>query len=324
MRDVSCLDLSVRMVKAGYSKTTSLTRVLHERLRWRRGDNSKVREWNEQHHFWHWEDIIFGSSSWTNSHSEGSQGYCLTSVGCVTLAILRDGKKWYQDRENWQKLTVDAVPFGNKYLTQVNCSPSRFALWRRILSDDATQAVAKLQQIFEKWRPPYEFLLYNGKIFRATVMNLWSRCAYRPSGNKTVERNHRAIKSRAMRTRKSPSNIVFWHNMAFQDEDLKSSPVSSVYERIPAPREIWMLRFLMGVLSRAGSYRHNVLMKLPNARWTTRWTEGDVADVPSVTSIEVDDVPLHVADCSFADVGYENSVVTVTVMARTLEESTMP
>lgn len=39
------------MVKAGYSKTGSLTRVLHERLRGRCGDNSKVKEWNEQHHF---------------------------------------------------------------------------------------------------------------------------------------------------------------------------------------------------------------------------------------------------------------------------------
>ena len=45
--------------------------------------------------------------------------------------------------DDWQRVTVDVTHYGlQKYLTMVDCGPSRFAIWRIIRSESETEVVS--------------------------------------------------------------------------------------------------------------------------------------------------------------------------------------
>ena len=121
--------------------------------------------------------------------------------------------------KDWQRLVLDVTQHGcQKYLTIVDCGPSRFAIWRNIQNKSESQVVSVLRQIFSQFGPPIEILCDNTKSFRSNLMQqfckLWKisltfRCACRPSGNGIVERNHRTIKRMSARCGKS----TFWCNI---------------------------------------------------------------------------------------------------------------
>ena len=104
----------------------------------------------------------------------------------------------------------------------VDCGPSRFAIWRNIQNESESQVVSVLRQIFSRFGPPIEIFCDNAKSFRSNLMQgfckLWKisltfSCAYKPSGNGIVERNHRTIKRMSARCGKSIDYSVFWYNI---------------------------------------------------------------------------------------------------------------
>uniref|UniRef100_A0A0K2V2W1 Putative LOC101234602 [Hydra vulgaris] n=1 Tax=Lepeophtheirus salmonis TaxID=72036 RepID=A0A0K2V2W1_LEPSM len=85
-----------------------------------------------------------------------------------------------------------------KFLTVIDCGPSRFAVWREVLRESEEEITRIINQIFSELSPPNHYL-DNGRSFRSAMLtNLcskWSvkvifRCTYRPSGNGIIERHH--------------------------------------------------------------------------------------------------------------------------------------
>ena len=204
--------------------------------------------------------------------------------------------------KNWFRLALDVTHYGNhKYLTCVDCGPSRFALWREIRSEDATTISRELEQIFRERGPPNELLMDNSMSFRSKQLKelceKWGvrqrfRGAYRPSGNGIVERNHRTIKRMAARTSASPLDMVYWYNLAPMEGSQAPSDMLFTYawknmepddeENIEADN-----RFHIGDV---------VFCKPPDSKCTSRWDSGIVTGVLSTTNVEVDGIPRHVAD----------------------------
>ena len=73
--------------------------------------------------------------------------------------------------EDWKRLVLDVTHHDcQKYLTIVDCSPSRFAIWRNIQNESESQVVSVLRQIFSQFGPPIEILCDNAKSFRSNLM----------------------------------------------------------------------------------------------------------------------------------------------------------
>ena len=82
----------------------------------------------------------------------------------------------------------------------------------------------------------------NGVVFRSnelsTLCEKWCvlkmfRCAYRPAGNRIVERNHRTVKRTAARVQICQLQAVFWYNLTptiGAQED--STPASLKYKYV--------------------------------------------------------------------------------------------
>ena len=211
--------------------------------------------------------------------------------------------------ENWSRLAIDTTHFGNRcYMTVVDCGPSRYAIWRKVRSENAEDVATVLEELFRERGPVAEVLCDNSTAFRsqrlAALCRQWNvrqrfRAAYRPSGNGIVERNHRTVKRMAARGGITPLKAVFWYNLAATDvRDPSSAPSGGVFAyrwrhpavepKDPAPREEKDPdRYRVG---------DQVLVKPPGARCTTRWTTGQVTGVVSNNTVLVDGVPRHVLD----------------------------
>ena len=124
--------------------------------------------------------------------------------------------------KTWQRVAIDTTHYKRHlFLTLCDCGPSRFAIWRRIPSEDEATVAKQLEAVFCEYGPPDELLLDNSASFRSALVRkaceAWNvrlrfRCAYRPSGNGIVERNHRTVKRIAERAQISPERAVFWYN----------------------------------------------------------------------------------------------------------------
>ena len=118
---------------------------------------------------------------------------------------------------------MDVTHYGlQKYLTMVDCGPSRFAIWRIIRSESETKVLSVLRQVFSQFGPPAEIFYDNGSSFTSKLMRdlceFWAvrltfRCAYKPSDNGIVERKHRTIKRMSARSGRSVEYSVFWYNV---------------------------------------------------------------------------------------------------------------
>ena len=76
--------------------------------------------------------------------------------------------------------------------------------------------------MFSQFGPPAEILCDNSRSFTSKLMHdfceFWAvrlvfRCAYKPSGNGIVERNHRTIKRMSARSGRSIEYSAFWYNV---------------------------------------------------------------------------------------------------------------
>ncbi|QQP56921.1 Putative LOC101234602 [Caligus rogercresseyi] len=61
---------------------------------------------------------------------------------------------------------MDVTHVGNvKFLTIVDCGPSRFAVWRALNSESETEVCQKVGEVFSQMGPPGEVLCDNGEDF---------------------------------------------------------------------------------------------------------------------------------------------------------------
>ena len=205
----------------------------------------------------------------------------------------------------WCRLAIDVTHFGRQaYLTLIDCGPSRFAIWRKVGSENAGEISAHLEEIFRERGPPEEVLMDNSLAFHSqcveTLCDLWGvhrryRAAYRPEENGIVERHHRTVKARAVRANADPREIVFWYNLAAK-EGIKgeSAPCASVhgYEwRHPS-----VLPPAKMEKSSQVSVGDRVWVKPPGGSCTSRWLEGRVTGVTSENNVSVNGVPRHILD----------------------------
>ena len=207
--------------------------------------------------------------------------------------------------QNWQRIAIDITHYGTyKYITVIDCGPSRFCIWRRIPSETKEQVVTILLEIFAERGPPQELLMDNSATFRSEqveqVCEKWGvsrvfRCVNRPSGNGIVERNHRTIKRMAARSKGSIQEMVYWYNLTpkegLNDESSPSSQLFNYKWRCRCEpikcKECKETTFLAG---------EPVFVKPTNPNCTSKWRQGVVTKQLSPTSIEVDGRPHHVAD----------------------------
>ena len=163
-------------------------------------------------------------------------------------------------------------------------------------------------------------LFDNSSSFRSQILeelcSRWSvlrkfRCAYRPSGNGIIERNHRTIKRMAARTGKAPTLMTFWYNSApFADDDIPSSLLYRYNQRNPAVSTASQdNRGTFG----GCTVSESVYIKPERAKCTT-WSKGTVTGLPSTTWVEVDGIPRHVVDCRLVpEVTVDASIAPVKV-----------
>ena len=206
--------------------------------------------------------------------------------------------------DNWVRLAMDVTHYnGSLYLTMVDCGPSRFAIWRKLNAEEAKTVALIFDEVFRERGPVNEILLDNSLCFRSnsikSVAEKWSirlnfRCAYRPSGNGIVERNHRTIKRAAARSKADPLDMVYWYNIAPKDSsNEQSTPASSIF------RYKW--RFLdqrqcLEEINCDFKVGHEVFVKPPGARCSSEWQRGRITGINSQLSIDVNGIPRHIGD----------------------------
>jgi transposase InsO family protein/ribonuclease HI len=207
---------------------------------------------------------------------------------------------------NWSRVAIDTTHYlGKCFFTLLDCGPSRFAIWREVVSENATSVTRILDELFRERGPVDEVLMDNSTSFHsdqvAKLCEKWNvrlrfRAAYRPAGNGIVERNHRTIKRMAARAgAQSPLKMVFWYNLApTVAMDGSTTPSSQIFTygwrhpslQPPQPDN-------ENAIFEVGDH---VWVKPPDGRCTSRWTSGVVSKVTSRNNIEINGVPRHVLD----------------------------
>ena len=84
-----------------------------------------------------------------------------------------------QVQRTWNRLAADVTHYrGKRYLTFVDCGPSRFAIWKEIPSESAEVVSRLLDELFRERGPADELLMDNGASFRsqqvADVCSKWN------------------------------------------------------------------------------------------------------------------------------------------------------
>ena len=125
-------------------------------------------------------------------------------------------------RETWQRLAIDVTKFnGDKYLSFIDCGPSRFAIWKEIRDESSLSITAAVSSVFLERGAPRELIVDNYTTFYSNdfieLCNGWRveviyRAINRPSGNGVVERSHRTIKRIAARSNITIGEAVWWYN----------------------------------------------------------------------------------------------------------------
>ena len=221
----------------------------------------------------------------------------------------------------WGRLACDVTHVGTeKYVTVVDCGPSRYAVWQRVSHEDDTEVAACLQKVFALYGAPRELLMDNGRAFRSkkvkALCDRWAvsqlfRAAYKPRGNGIVERNHRTVKRMKARRGGTVEAAVQVYNRtprgpwnAMPAEVMFGRPVTNPVVRkarvsMDAPMPDGGAEGPQRV-SRDLKAGDKVVVKPQNARCDTRWRPGTVTKVNSQWNIEVDGVPRHRQDVRLA------------------------
>ena len=128
-------------------------------------------------------------------------------------------------KENWERLAMDITHCGTeKFLSLIDCGPSKYALWRQLSSSYGSGAIIRiLRLIFCERGAPSEILTDNEPTFKTEEMKSfldnWGvrirfRASYYPEGNGILERNRRTIKRIEERSKLSIPEAVYWYNFS--------------------------------------------------------------------------------------------------------------
>ena len=200
---------------------------------------------------------------------------------------------------------------GEHFLTLIDCGPSRFAVWRPLRRQDATAVTRQLESVFLERGPPTEILTDNGTAFTSEqfrkFVDSWGvrlrfRCAYVPSGNGIIERNHRTVKTIAARKDCTVSEAVYWYNVTPKDDVLPSTAPADALHRYHvrvkgietnplSKREVSEERIKEGDV---------VWVKKKNRAVSARHDMEPVTEVISPQSVRIDGVPRHIKDLRLA------------------------
>ncbi|XP_065668044.1 uncharacterized protein LOC136088283 [Hydra vulgaris] len=205
---------------------------------------------------------------------------------------------------NWERLAMDITHYGtDKFLSLIDCGPSKYALWRHLSSSYGSLAIVRiLRLIFCERGAPSEILTDNEPTFKTkeirSFLDSWGvqirfRAAYYPEGNGIVERNHRTIKRIAERSKMSIPEALYWYNVSADKNG--ASPIDKIYsytigvkglgkENLPA-QNVTNKRFRIG---------DKVWLKPPNARCYTKWQPATITRNASKQIVEVNGIPRHV------------------------------
>ncbi|XP_065658267.1 uncharacterized protein LOC136082772 [Hydra vulgaris] len=181
---------------------------------------------------------------------------------------------------NWERLAMDITHYGtDKFLSLVDCGPSKYALWRQLSSSYGSLAIVRiLRPIFCERGARSEILTDNKPTFKTkeirSFLDSWGvqirfRAVYFPEGNGIVERNHRTIKRIAERSKMSIPEALYWYNVSADKNGV--SPMDKIYsytigvkrwgkENLP-PQSVTNERFRIG---------DKVWLKPPKARCYTK------------------------------------------------------
>ena len=85
-------------------------------------------------------------------------------------ATVRTERGFLEVKENWRRLACDVTHYQNRrYLTMIDCGPSRFSIWKVIASESAQELSNVVEGIFREMGPPCEMLLDNYSSFRSSL-----------------------------------------------------------------------------------------------------------------------------------------------------------
>ena len=206
----------------------------------------------------------------------------------------------------WQRMAIDITHVRKKrYLTMIDCGPSRFAVWRELHSQTSNTVVNTLQQVFFDRGAPEEILTDNDTAFKSATfakfaadwaIQLRFRAAHVPEGNGIVERCHRTIKTIAARKGCSVPEAVYLYNITPRDGMTpETAPMNSLGGYVARIRGIDELKPVEKATCRY-DVGDAVWVRPPDGRCDRRYDEGRVTRVVSDCTVEIDGIPRHVKD----------------------------
>jgi len=214
----------------------------------------------------------------------------------------------------WMRLAVDVTKFEDrKYLSIIDCGPSRFVLWKRIATENELDITTVLNDVFCERGAPVEVIVDNYKTFYArefvALLVKWNvtavyRAVNRPSGNGIVERNHRTVKRIASRSRISIEEAVWWYNNT--PGESRNPPSLAIYNyAVEGLSRCASNRDVDSLLSNKDVNKFLVqelvwIKPSQKVRCTEKWFEGVIVDTISPNKYLVKcgnaTFPRHVAD----------------------------
>ena len=224
--------------------------------------------------------------------------------------------------EVWERLAADITHLREKkFLTIIDCGPSRYAIWKQVEAEDAVSVAKGLEEAFRTFGPPAEVVVDNGLAFRSVLVrqlcdkwriNIHFRCADKPTGNAIIERNHRTVKELAAKREGDVLEAAMLYNITPQGEHWRS-PGEVMMNRT------WNNPLLQQQLDRPSGQREvrrcgpfevgdAVWVKPPRARCVDPWREGRVTKINSERNIEVDGMPRHPKDLRRRSAGWHHAV----------------
>ena len=130
------------------------------------------------------------------------------------------------------------------------------------------------------------------------AVRLTFRCAYKPSGNKVVEHNHRTIKRMSARSGRSIEYSVFWYNVTPHCDQgiIPSCKLISYKWRNPFLERSTGMKTVDDHKRTSSEFvvGNEVWVEPPGAHCTTPWKPGVVTGVNSKYNVKIDRVPRHV------------------------------
>jgi transposase InsO family protein len=313
------LQISVTLVQSSVNKADKLTRVPQK---WLQQSNScsvainqnaakvDLKSFHNLHHLGVDRTFYLAKKCYPKADisREDVKRIVESCVRCASIdpAPIRWSHGDLEVRANWERLACDITHYrGSKYLTLIDCGPSRFAIWKKVKDEGITEVVEKLDEIFRERGPPKQLLVDNGATFRSGAVGqlckIWAvelvfRCAYRPSGNGIIERLHRTIKRMAEKSGGNILQMVYWYNMSPRDNvKTKSVPCNNIFTYK------WRTPFSTSTASSGSTIGgffvgRTVFVKPPVAKCTSHWTRAVITGNHGPTGVEVNGIPRHVAD----------------------------